>query len=346
MVRANCVSGGARLSAELQKTALRRFDQAVEAVPRNPRDRTAAKMRWHRDIMRATALKPSARVLAGVLLEYLGTRGKAWPGLQRLETDTGFSRSTVQRLLVDLVDAGWLLENRATGRGNSSAYTIDWKRFSQESASQATPFDEDGAEEEEKVSNEAEKGVKQGAERVSPVTPHTFNRIQERNPSAGASAREGGNGQGATPKDRANSEQPQQSKRRIGFQGVKADPTMPRGRHSERPKGKLSSEYNALRSKLEHFSNRGFWAGPGPAPGEPGCDAPRWLVEEIVGTPDEVARCRWKGRLLSFKKYGVMQYLDTMCLELGESAATELVHETLGDGWSIDRLAERKRVAA
>ena len=367
----NIKRGKPNLAVELQKAEVQRFRAAIAAMPENSRYRTAAKIRWLRDVMRAD-LKPTARVIAGVLLDYIGTRGMAWPGLSRLDADAKVSRSTVQRSLAELVEAGWLLENRATGRGNASAYTIDWNRFSEERASHATPFDEEDAEEEERVSSESEKGVKADAEKVSPVTPHTCNRIQERNPGAGASAREGADShqrssanlvdgfpqrgekaatsQYGDPSNRNSTPRPTQTDRLAGFQGVQAAPVMPRGRPTGRPKGKLSVEDQTWKMKLEWFKNKGYWSGTTPAPGAPGCEAPKWLVEDVLGGPEAVARAKWRARLVDLAKCArspaLAPSLRDMRSELGEAATAELVREVFGSSWTVGEVEGFDRRAA
>lgn len=69
---------------------------------------------WLRDIQRMGDVKfTNMQVICSVVAGYMGAKdGSAWPSLERLAADLGWSKKTVQRALDDAVRWGWLSKSR------------------------------------------------------------------------------------------------------------------------------------------------------------------------------------------------------------------------------------------
>ena len=69
---------------------------------------------WLRDIQRMGDVKfANMQVICSVVAGYMGAKeGSAWPSLERLAADLGWSKKTVQRALDDAVRWGWLSKSR------------------------------------------------------------------------------------------------------------------------------------------------------------------------------------------------------------------------------------------
>lgn len=69
---------------------------------------------WLRDIQRMGDVKfANMQVICSVVSGYMGAKdGSAWPSLDRLAADLGWSKKTVQRALYDAVRWGWLTKSR------------------------------------------------------------------------------------------------------------------------------------------------------------------------------------------------------------------------------------------
>jgi hypothetical protein len=69
---------------------------------------------WLRDIQRMGDVKfANMQVICSVVAGYMGAKdGSAWPSLDRLAADLGWSKKTVQRALDDAVRWGWLSKSR------------------------------------------------------------------------------------------------------------------------------------------------------------------------------------------------------------------------------------------
>lgn len=69
---------------------------------------------------------PARFVFVALTLHADGS-GQAWPSIERLMTETGLSRRTVQTALVELTAAGDLAVTRGGGRGNTNVFAITAK---------------------------------------------------------------------------------------------------------------------------------------------------------------------------------------------------------------------------
>lgn len=113
--------------------------------------RGAYGLRWWREVLDHPALRPRARLVAGVLLSYLNADGEAWPSLETIARRAGYStKKPAREGIEELVEAGFLHIRRGGGRHRTHVYKATFP-------------------EPETVSTEPCDGEGTGAERVSPT---------------------------------------------------------------------------------------------------------------------------------------------------------------------------------
>lgn len=71
-------------------------------------------------------LKGNHKLVMLALADFCDDQGLCWPSVGRIAKKSSISERSVQRILGDLVDQGWLGVNRAVGRGHTSRY---WMLF-------------------------------------------------------------------------------------------------------------------------------------------------------------------------------------------------------------------------
>lgn len=97
--------------------------------PIEPKDFTAAQKRCLEDIAKSRELKHvDVRIALLIIFRMDRKKGFSFPGLRKLQEESGCSRSTVQRSIERLVTGGWLF--RVSGTGHlASRYGLDWPRW-------------------------------------------------------------------------------------------------------------------------------------------------------------------------------------------------------------------------
>lgn len=85
---------------------------------------TNEQMAWHKLILRDPHLKPSDKVIAGLIMHMINReQGYAYPAIEYLAEETQLSRSTVKRALDQLRDFGWIGTEKA-GRNQPLRYYL------------------------------------------------------------------------------------------------------------------------------------------------------------------------------------------------------------------------------
>jgi DNA-binding MarR family transcriptional regulator len=78
---------------------------------------TKERMAWHELILRDPDLKPSEKVVAGLIMHMINReQGYAYPAIEYLAEETQLSRSTLKRVLDQLRNLGWIYTDQ--GRRN------------------------------------------------------------------------------------------------------------------------------------------------------------------------------------------------------------------------------------
>jgi DNA-binding MarR family transcriptional regulator len=89
---------------------------------------TNERMAWHELILRDPHLKPSEKVIAGLIMHMINReQGYAYPTIETLAEETGLSRSTVKRVLDQLRNLGWIWTEEV-GRNRSLHYHLTYSR--------------------------------------------------------------------------------------------------------------------------------------------------------------------------------------------------------------------------
>jgi DNA-binding Lrp family transcriptional regulator len=90
------------------------------------RDWTRDRFMWGRCIRQAAEISPSAKMLAWALSEQFADNetGECWPKVGTLAEALALSERQVRRAVRELEDGGWLLVERASGRGRASSYRL------------------------------------------------------------------------------------------------------------------------------------------------------------------------------------------------------------------------------
>jgi DNA-binding transcriptional MocR family regulator len=83
-------------------------------------------------------LAASDHAVAMRVLDHCDAKGRAWPSVERLMSQTGCSKSTVLRSIDRLVAKGYFSALRSRGRGKSNVYQAQFSRA--EKVSAVTPF--------------------------------------------------------------------------------------------------------------------------------------------------------------------------------------------------------------
>ncbi len=76
-------------------------------------------------LLQTPDLSNNAKVVYAQLLSYAWNNDRCFPGQERMATDSGASKSTVNRAVIELERAGWL-EIQRRGQGKTNVYTLKY----------------------------------------------------------------------------------------------------------------------------------------------------------------------------------------------------------------------------
>jgi Helix-turn-helix domain len=76
-------------------------------------------------LLQTSKLSPTAKIVYAQLLSYAWSNERCFPGQERMVKDTGNSRTTIYRALIELQNAGWL-EVQRRGQGKTNVYTLKY----------------------------------------------------------------------------------------------------------------------------------------------------------------------------------------------------------------------------
>lgn len=77
------------------------------------------------NVLLKSSLTANAKVVYAQLLSYAWTNDRCYPGQERMAEDLGSTKSTVNRAIIELQEAGWL-EVERRGQGKTNIYTLKY----------------------------------------------------------------------------------------------------------------------------------------------------------------------------------------------------------------------------
>lgn len=77
-------------------------------------------------LLKCPDLSSNAKIVYAQLLSYAWNNGHCYPGQVRMAEDIGSTKSTINRAILELQEAGWL-EIERRGQGKTNVYTLTYR---------------------------------------------------------------------------------------------------------------------------------------------------------------------------------------------------------------------------